>query len=100
MADLVPPEFAWIIPIVIPFLIGLIVGVIIKRTVKLVIAVIVLLIILVAIGYTQIPAFEDIAKATLKYLPTLWAEAAPLINMLPYSSATFLVGLALGLWKG
>jgi len=100
MASLIPPEFAWIIPIVIPFLIGLIIGVVVKKTIKLILAVVVLIAILVVVGYTQLPTFEDIAGAATKYLPMLWAEAGPLINILPYSSATFLVGLALGLWKG
>lgn len=96
----VPPEIAWIIPIAIPFIIGLIIGVIVKRTLKLVLAVVVLLIILVAVGYTQFPTFEEILRSALEYLPMLWEEAGPLVNILPYSSATFLIGLALGLWKG
>lgn len=100
MASLIPPEFAWIVPIVIPFLIGLILGVVVKKTIKLILAIVVLIAILVIVGYTQLPAFEDIARAATKYLPMLWAEAGPLINILPYSSATFLIGLALGLWKG
>jgi uncharacterized membrane protein (Fun14 family) len=95
-----PPEYAWIVPVIVPFVIGLIVGVIIKKTLKLVLALIVLLIILAAVGYTQLPTFEEIARAALKYLPMLWTEASPLINILPYSSLTFLLGLALGLWKG
>ncbi|MGB9725011.1 MAG: hypothetical protein ACPLZF_00850 [Nitrososphaeria archaeon] len=100
MVNFVPPEYAWIIPVIVPFIIGLIVGVIIKRALKLVLALIILLIVLVAVGYTQLPTFEEIARAALKYLPILWAEASPLTNILPYSSITFLLGLALGLWKG
>jgi len=100
MTNIVPPEYAWIIPIIVPFIIGLLVGVIVKKTLKLVLALIVLLIVLAAVGYTQLPSFEEIARAALKYLPMLWAEAGPLINILPYSSLTFLLGLAIGLWKG
>ncbi|MEM3403827.1 MAG: hypothetical protein QXJ17_04785 [Nitrososphaeria archaeon] len=100
MLEIIPPEYAWLIPLAIPFLIGLIVGVVIKRTLKLIIILVVLILVLVAVGYTQLPAFDDIAKAASKYLPTLWEEAGPLINMIPYSSATFLLGLGIGLWKG
>ncbi len=100
MTNLIPPEYAWIVPIVVPFIIGLIVGVIIKKALKLIIALIVLIVFLAVVGYTQLPSFEEIAKAALMYLPKIWAEASPLLNILPYSSLTFLLGLALGLWKG
>lgn len=100
MTNFIPPEYAWIIPIIVPFIIGLIVGVIVKKTLKLVIALIVLLIFLAVVGYMQLPSFEEIAKAALAYLPIIWAEASPLLNILPYSSLTFLLGLAIGLWKG
>jgi len=100
MANLIPPEYAWLIPIAIPFLIGLIIGIVVKRTIKLILALAALLIILVVVGYMQLPAISDIARAAMTYLPALWAEADPLINLLPYSSATFLIGLILGIWKG
>ncbi len=35
MALIIPPEYAWIIPIVVPLIIGFLIGVIIKRTIKL-----------------------------------------------------------------
>lgn len=100
MTNFIPPEYAWIIPIIAPFIIGLIVGVIVKKALKLIIALIVLLIFLAVIGYMQLPSLEEIAKAALVYLPKIWAEASPILNILPYSSLTFLLGLALGLWKG
>ena len=100
MADLIPPEYAWLVPIVIPFLIGLIIGIVVKRTMKLILALAALLIILVIVGFIQLPAITDIARAAMKYLPVIWTEANPLINIIPYSSVTFLIGLILGIWKG
>jgi hypothetical protein len=100
LLSIVPPEFAWILPIAIPLVLGLIVGIIIKRTMKLLLVIVLLVIVLVAIGFTQLPSFTDVANAALKYLPMIWAEAGPLLNLLPYSSITFIIGLILGLWKG
>ena len=100
LLSIIPPEFAWILPIAIPLVLGLIVGIIIKRTMKLLLVIVLLIIVLVAIGFVTLPSFTDVANAALKYLPLIWADAGPLINLLPYSSITFIIGLLLGLWKG
>ena len=95
-----PPEYAWIIPIVVPFIIGLLIGAVIKRTVKLAIAIIALILILGALGYISLPSVQDIVQKAFEYLPMIWSEAGGFINLLPYSSITFIIGLILGLWKG
>ena len=100
MTSLIPPEFAWILPIIVPLILGLIVGIIVKRALKLILAIVLLLVVLVAIGYTQLPSLTDIANSALKYLPLIWSGADPFINLLPYSSISFIIGLILGLWKG
>ena len=100
LLSIIPPEFAWILPIAIPLVLGLIVGIIIKRTMKLLLVIVLLIVVLVAIGFTTLPSLTDVSNAALKYLPTIWADAGPLINLLPYSSITFIIGLILGLWKG
>ena len=97
---LVPTEYLWIIPLAAPFVMGLLVGVIVKRGLKLIIALVVLVIALAAVGYTQLPTVEGFLRDALSYLPIIWAKASPLVNILPYSSASFLLGLAIGLWKG
>ncbi|MEM2930630.1 MAG: hypothetical protein QW797_07225 [Thermoproteota archaeon] len=95
----IPPEFAWIIPVVVPFIIGLLVGLIIKRAITLVLALAILVIILVATGYVSL-TFQDIFERSMEFLPKLIDLGGSLQNVLPYSSATFLIGLLLGLWKG
>lgn len=95
----VPPELAWIVPVVVPFIIGLLVGFIVKRTTKLVFCVVALVIVLVVTGYVSF-AFQDIYDRAMEFLPTIIETGGGLENILPYSSAVFLVGLALGLWKG
>lgn len=95
----VPPEFAWIVPVVIPFIIGLLVGFIVKRTVKWIFCVVALVLVLAATGYVSF-TFQDIYDNAMKFLPKIIETGTGLKDVLPYSSATFLIGLALGLWKG
>ncbi|MBO3799050.1 MAG: hypothetical protein QXU11_08560 [Thermoproteota archaeon] len=95
----IPPEFAWIVPVVVPFIIGLLIGLIIKRAITLVLALLILIIILVATGYVSL-TFQDLFDRAMEFLPRIIELGGSLQNVLPYSSATFLIGLLLGLWKG
>ncbi|MCP8303905.1 MAG: hypothetical protein H3Z50_00295 [archaeon] len=92
-------EWAWIVPIIVPFIIGLLIGVIIKHTIKLALVIIALILILGAVGYITLPSLQEIMQKAVETLPMIW-EAGGLLNLLPYSSVMFLIGLALGLWKG
>jgi uncharacterized membrane protein (Fun14 family) len=97
---MIPPEFAWVIPIIVPFIIGLLIGVIVKKTFKLALTVLVLIIILAALGYIAMPSIRELVAAAAKLLPKFQEQLGPLINVLPYSSVTFIIGLILGLLKG
>ncbi|MCP8310777.1 MAG: hypothetical protein L6N95_03395 [Candidatus Methylarchaceae archaeon HK01B] len=89
----------WIVPIIVPLIIGLLIGIIIKHTIKLAIVVIALILILGAVGYIALPSIQEILQKAVEYLPKIW-EVGSLLNLLPYSSIAFLIGLAIGLWKG
>jgi len=95
----VPPEVAWIVPIAVPFIIGLLVGAAIKRALKLIMIIVALVIVLVATGALSL-AFSDIYDKAMEFLPTLVDLGGGLKDVLPYSSVSFLIGLALGLWRG
>ena len=95
----IPPEAAWIIPVVAPFIIGLLVGAVVKKAFSLVLLVVAFVIVLVVVGAVSL-SFQDIYEKAMQYLPKLYDAGMGWINVLPYSSASFLVGLALGLWKG
>ncbi len=95
----VPQEFAWLFPVVFPLLIGLLVGVIIRRSMKLVISIVALVIILVATGYISL-TYQGIFDRAMDILPRLIETGQGALDSLPYSSTAFLIGLALGLWKG
>jgi len=94
-----PPEIAWIIPVIVPLIIGLLVGFIVKHTIKLMFAIAALVILLVFTGLVSI-TYQDIFDQAMKLLPKIIGTGSGLINVLPYSTITFIIGLALGLWKG
>jgi uncharacterized membrane protein (Fun14 family) len=94
-----PPEIAWIIPVIVPLIIGLLVGFIVKHTIKLMFAIVALVILLVFTGLVSI-TYQDIFDQAMKLLPRIIGTGSGLIDVLPYSTITFIIGLALGLWKG
>lgn len=94
-----PPEIAWIVPIILPLFIGLLVGFILKHTIKLMFAVAALVILLILFGAISI-TYQDIFDQALKLLPRIIGMGSGFVDVLPYSSLTFIIGLALGLWKG
>jgi uncharacterized membrane protein (Fun14 family) len=95
----IPPEIAWLIPIFVPFIIGLLVGVVIRAALKLVIFIVALIIVLVATGVLSL-TFTDLYDKAMEHLPNLIKSEHSWLNVLPYSSVTFLIGLALGLLLG
>ena len=76
---------------------------VLKKTVKLGIAIISLVGLLVATGYINLN-LSDTTKTTIyrvfSQAPAIAGQASSLANILPITSAAFLVGLAIGIWKG
>ena len=83
--------------------IGFLVGVVLKKTVKLGLAIIALVGLLVATGYLNLK-LSDTNKTTIyrvaSQFPAIASQASGLANFLPITSAAFLIGLAIGIWKG
>ena len=85
------------------FIIGLLLGVIVKRVLKLALAVVALVVLLVITGYLNFA--WSVPSATMIYnvysgAQPIASQAAALATWLPISSATFLLGGGIGLWKG
>ena len=94
-----PPAIAWVIPIILPLLIGVLVGFIVKHAIKLMFAVAALVILLVIFGAVSI-TYQNIFDQALKLLPRIIETGSGFVDVLPYSSLAFIIGLALGLWRG
>ncbi len=86
------------------FLIGLFVGIIVKKALKLGLAILSLIILLSATGYITLNpqhVFQGVIQYAFQPGTTAAAsQAAGLVSILPYASAAFLAGLAVGIWKG
>ena len=95
----IPSEIAWIVPVVASFIIGLLVGAIVKKAFNLLVLLIALVVVLVATGALSL-TFHDLFDKAMEILPKLYEAGSGWLNVLPYSSVTFLLGLAIGLWKG
>ena len=96
---MLPPEIAWIVPVWMPFLIGLLVGILVKKSIKLLFALGALLILLVLTGYVSL-TYRDVFDQAMKFLPKIIQTGSGFLEVIPYSATTFIIGLALGLWKG
>ena len=85
------------------FMIGILLGVIIKRAIKLALAIVALVVLLVVTGYLNF-AWSTPSANTIYYVfngaQPVAAQAVGLASLLPISSAAFLAGAAIGLWKG
>jgi uncharacterized membrane protein (Fun14 family) len=91
----IPPELAWIVPVVLPFIIGLLVGAVMKKALKLLMLVAALIIVLVVTGILSL-TFSGVFAEAMKILPKLYDAGHGYLNVLPYSSVAFLIGVALG----
>ncbi|MEM1726320.1 MAG: hypothetical protein QXD86_06075 [Candidatus Bathyarchaeia archaeon] len=92
-------DLAWVFSLIAPFIIGLLAGLIVKRTFKLMIIAIALIIVLAATGYISL-TFTEIYDKAMAFLPRIVNTGMAIGDVLPYSSTAFLIGLALGIWKG
>lgn len=91
----IPPEIAWLIPVALPFIIGLLVGAVIRKALKLLILVVALIIVLVATGILSI-TFSGLFAQAMLFLPKLYDVGHGWLNVLPYTSVSFLIGVVLG----
>jgi uncharacterized membrane protein (Fun14 family) len=85
---------------IVPLILGFIVGVIIRSALKIGIAIAVIILILIAAGTISPNQVLQPLLSLVKSGPDLVTYAQRVAGYLPYSSLTFLIGLAVGLWKG
>lgn len=91
--------------IIVTFVIGLLLGVVVKRVFKLALAIVALIVVLVVAGYvnlnlTQNQSGKEIIYRAYSYVPSVVSTVQQVTTLLPLTSAAFLAGIALGLWKG
>jgi uncharacterized membrane protein (Fun14 family) len=102
MVSFLPPDLSstFLIATILPLIIGFIVGVIIKSAIKIGIALVVLVVLLIALGIITPGQFLQPILSLVKSGSSLSSYAQRVAGYLPYSSVTFIIGLAIGLLKG
>jgi hypothetical protein len=102
MVSFLPPDLSttFLVAAILPLIIGFIVGVIIRSAIKIGIALAVLVVILIALGILTPGQVLQPMMGLVKSGPSLTSGVQRLAGYLPYSSITFILGLAIGLLKG
>jgi hypothetical protein len=101
MATILAPDLSttFLVAAILPLIIGFIVGVILKSALKIGLALVLLAVVLIALGIISPGQVLQPILSVVKSGPTLAADAQRLAGYLPYSSLTFIIGLAIGFWK-
>ena len=91
--------------IIATFIIGLLLGFVVKRVFKLALAIVALIVVLVVTGYVNLnlnqnQSGQQLIYRAYSYVPTVVSTVQQVGTLLPLTSAAFLAGIALGLWKG
>jgi hypothetical protein len=102
VVSFLPPELntTFVIAVLVPLVLGFIVGVIIRSAIKIGIALVVIVILLIALGILTPGQVIQPLLSLFKSGPGLTSAVNRLAGYLPYSSLTFIIGLAVGLLRG
>jgi hypothetical protein len=102
MVSILPPDLSttFLIVSIVPLIIGFIVGIVIRSAIKIGIALVVLVVLLIAIGILTPGQVLTPLLSLFKSGGSLTSEVSRVAGYLPYSSLTFIIGLAVGLLKG
>ncbi len=102
MVSFLPPDLSttFLVAAILPLILGFIVGVIVKSALKIGIAIALIIILLIALGVVSPDQILQPLLSLVKSGPSLADYAQRVAGYLPYSSVTFLIGLAVGFWKG
>lgn len=102
MVTFLPPDLSttFLVAAIVPLIIGFVVGIVIRSALKIGVALGVLVILLIAVGIISPNQVLTPILSFVKSGSTLTTYANRVAGYLPYSSLTFVIGLAVGLLKG
>jgi uncharacterized membrane protein (Fun14 family) len=102
VVGILPPDLSttFLVAAILPLVLGFIVGLIVKRVLKLGIAIAALVIILILLGIVAPSQIIGPLMSMARSGGSLTSAVDRVAGFLPYSSVTFIVGLALGFLKG
>jgi len=93
-------SLGFLVAAILPLILGFIVGLILKSALKIGVALVILVIILILLGIITPSQVLSPILSLFRAAPTIEAEAQRIAGFLPYSSITFIIGLAIGFLRG
>jgi hypothetical protein len=102
MVTILPPDASttFILSLIVPLVIGFLVGIVIKNAVKIGAAIAIIILLLIFGGIiTPSQVIQPVLSFAQTSGPALTTKASRIAGYLPYSSITFLIGLAIGIFK-
>jgi uncharacterized membrane protein (Fun14 family) len=102
VVSILPPDLSttFLVAAIVPLIIGFIVGLVIKSVLKIGVVLAILVIILILLGIVSPDQVLTPLLSLLKSGSALSSDVQRLAGYLPYSSITFIIGLAIGFLKG
>ncbi len=102
MVTILPPDtsMTFIIALLVPLIVGFLVGIVAKSLIKVGVAIAIIVIILIVIGILAPDQVLGGAVSLFKSGQSEVVKVKQIAGYLPYSSITFLIGLAIGFFKG
>lgn len=101
MVSLLPPDLSvtFIVSLLVPLVLGFLVGIVIKGAVRIGAAIAVIILLLIFTGILTPSQIIQPIMSLVSSGPSLASKVTQIAGYLPYSSVTFLIGLAVGFFK-
>jgi uncharacterized protein YqfA (UPF0365 family) len=101
MVTILPPDASatFLVTLLVPLLLGFLVGVVIKKALAIGAAVAIIILLLIFLGVITPSQVIQPIVSLFKSGPALASKVTQIAGYLPYSSITFLIGLAVGFFK-
>ncbi len=102
MVSILLPDasFTFIAALAVPLILGFLIGIILKGAMKIGIALIVIVVLLITIGMISPSQVIGLFVSLFRTGQGLAVKVNQIAGYLPYSSATFVVGVLIGFFKG
>ncbi len=102
MVALLPPDLSvtFVTSLLVPLVLGFLVGIVIKGAIRIGAAIAIIVLLLIFLGIiTPSQVIQPIMSLVVSSGPALTSKVSQIAGYLPYSSITFLIGLAVGFFK-
>jgi hypothetical protein len=101
MVTLLPPDLSvtFIVSLLVPLVLGFLVGIVVKGAVRIGAAIAVIILLLIFTGILTPSQIIQPIMSLVSSGPSLASKVSQIAGYLPYSSVTFLIGLAVGFFK-